>query len=234
MGVVGDSVRDVLGVTEDALGTGTSTLDALLRLLQSDGGAATATGTVVVAGGWTGWRLVRRALPLGVALYARIRKLDLAKHPARAKLLAIIRTEAGVTTRDLKARSALKKGTLLHHLRTLERGGLVKSKRLGRDRAWYDAAAARADAAVLAALHAPTRQKIVELARSRPGITQAQIAREVRPARATVHHHVAALRAAGLLEARRAGLRSGCFVVPQNDGEKPVQSSSQRASAEPA
>jgi DNA-binding MarR family transcriptional regulator len=212
MGAVDGAVRDILQVTNGALGTGTSALDVLLRLLQTEGGQTATTGTVVVAGGWAGWRYARRLLPVGVALYARIRKLDLAKHPARAALLATIRAEEGATTRDLILRTQLKKGTALHHLRTLERGGLVKSRKLGRDRAWYDAAAARADPTVLRALHAPTRQRILALASARPGITQAQLARELGFARATVHQHVAALRAAELLDVRRAGMRTGCFL----------------------
>lgn len=106
----------------------------------------------------------------------------------------------------------LRKSTALHHLRTLERGGLVRSRRVGRDRAWFDAAAARTDPAVTVALHATTRRRILALAQERPGITQAQLARELGYARATIHQHVDALRAAGLLETRRVGIRAGCYA----------------------
>lgn len=202
---------EVFRTPDTATGTGMHVLEIVLRLVESDSGGTAAAGTAVAASGWGGWHLIRRVAPVGVALYARIAKLDLAKHPARAKLLAAIRAQEGATTRELIAITALKNGTALHHLRTLERGGLVRSRRLGRDRAWTDAAAGRADASVLAALHAPTRQRILDLAGRQPGITQAELARALGFARATVHHHIEALRGAGLLDVRRAGLRKGCF-----------------------
>lgn len=225
------------------MGDGGSVIQAILRLLQTDGGAATAGGATVAAGGWAGWRLLRRAIPFGVALYARIRKLDLAKHPKRAMILEVVRAEQGAldgsadpsaprfaaaTTRDILARTGLKKGTALHHLRTLERAGVLRSRRLGRDRTWVDAGAARADPAVMRALHAPTRQRILDLAHARPGVSQAQLARELQIARPTVHAHVKELRAAGLLQVRREGWRRGCFAA----ADQP--SSSQRAPSEPA
>lgn len=202
--------RTVEDVQDPALDTTTTVLEQLLRLLQEDPTSASAATAGAAAGSYGLWRIARRLLPLAVPLYARLRGLDLARHPKRAALLAAIHAHPAATTAELVRATKMNKGTALHHLRALERGGLVRSRRMGRDRAWTDAGARLEPDAE--ALHAPARRAIVALARERPGLTQAALARELGLARATMHHHVRALADAGVLDIRRKGWRTRCFV----------------------
>jgi DNA-binding MarR family transcriptional regulator len=205
---VGRTVDAVRSPAED---TAFTTLEALLRILREEPTGAAATGTGVAATSYAGWRGIRWLVPFLVPLYARLRGHDLARHPKRAALLAIIHEQPGATTRDLVAKTRMNEGTALHHLRALQRGGLLVSRRVGRDRSWHDAAASAKPQED--ALREPARRAIIDLASQRPGLTQAEIARALGCAKATVHHHVDHLRAVGLIETRRDGLRTRCFVA---------------------
>ena len=212
-----DRVRDALpdDVWVDARFGGIETLSQLLDMLQHEPGTAAAAGAGAAAGAWGARRVAKWLAPLGVAMYARIRGHDLARHPKRARLLDAIRASDAPTTRDLVLATRMNKGTVLHHLRALERGGLVKSRRVGRDRTWREVGAAPApEEAAAEALHAPARRAIVEALGASPGMTQAELAGRLGLTRATVHHHVAKLAAAGLVEVRRERTRTRCYAAP--------------------
>lgn len=211
MGLLGDLGID-LDLGQGDLRVAAGPLEIVLRLVREEPATAGAAGATAFAGVWGLRWLAKRLLPFAVVLYARIRKVDLAEHPARAALLGWIRELPGITTADLVARTRLNKGTALHHLRTLQRAGLARSSRVGRDRAWTLPGAAPLDAPAQQALHARSRALILEIATARPGVSQAELARELGLTRATVAHHVAALREAGLLDVRREGLRTGCHA----------------------
>lgn len=210
-----DRVREPLpDVSVDAPFGGIETLSRLLDMLQHEPATAAAAGAGAAAGAWGIRRVMKWLAPLAVPLYARIRGHDLARHPKRARLLAAIRVGNAPTTRDLVLATSMNKGTVLHHLRALERGGLVKSRRVGRDRAWREAGSApAAQPAAVDALHAPARRAIVETLAAIPGLTQAELAHRLCLTRATMHHHVATLARAGLVEVRREGTRTRCYVA---------------------
>lgn len=210
-----DTVRGTLDRTAGgADDTAVGMLDALLRLVQHDGGAATAAGAAAAGSAYGGWRALRWLAPLAVPLYARLRGHELTRHPKRAALLALLRERPGLTTRDLVVSTRMNQGTILHHLRALERGGLVRSKRVGRERAWADKAAGRLDRPTLDTLREPMRARIVEALRQAPGLTQRELARALGLSPATVSHHLGALKDAGLVTVRREGVRARCFAAP--------------------
>lgn len=172
------------------------------------GGAAVAG--VAFLGARRGWW---RALPAVLPLWTRIGPDRAAQHPTRARLLALVRERPGVSTADLVSASGLNESTMLYHLDRLERSGYAKSVRAGRDRVWYEAAAPRPDAARLKALHAPSRQQLLEAVLREPGLAKGEYAMMLGVAKATVHHHFAELERAGLVVCVRDGLRVRCWPV---------------------
>ncbi|HLE96665.1 MAG TPA: helix-turn-helix domain-containing protein [Candidatus Thermoplasmatota archaeon] len=195
--------------------------ESLVDAASSPGGLA--AGVAVAGGlGWVGARRLR-GLPLvppAVAAWTRLGPSDVVRHPTRARLLTLVRERPGAPTADLVIAASLNEATALHHLETLERARFVKSLRVGRDRLWFEAGAERPDAPTLAALHAPTRRELLDAVHRRPGVTQADLARELGLTRATLSHHVRHLRDAGLLQARRDGLRIRLYAVRETDSPR--------------
>jgi DNA-binding MarR family transcriptional regulator len=154
--------------------------------------------------------LARRLAPVAVALFARLSRRELAAHPKRAALLDAIRAQPGITTAQLAARTRFAPGTLAHHLRALEKGELVKSLVVGRDRAWALAGAGR-----LAPMPA-ARARLLRLVAERPGLTQRELADAAGLAPSTVSHHVA--RMGERIEVERAGRTTRLFALsPRED-----------------
>jgi predicted transcriptional regulator len=176
--------------------------DAVLVWLAIGGGAL---GFLLAT--WRTW-----AFPLLIPLYTRLERADVATHPTRAAALDAMRAQPGISTAALAGTLATNEGTLLYHLRQLERSELAKSVVIGRDRRWFPAGAPR-DALPPAALQERSRRHIVDALRLAPGISQADLARELGLSRPAVHHHLSALREAGLVEVRREGLRTRCFAM---------------------
>lgn len=105
-------------------------------------GLAVGAGGVAVAGvaaipflrrEW--WRYLA-AVPF-VGLYTRLRKSELLDHATRERVHALIQARPGIHYSALKEETRLNTGALVHHLRTLERHGLVTSRREGPLRCFY-------------------------------------------------------------------------------------------------
>lgn len=196
-----DGTTTPLGVIMDVLG------EPAVRIA-----GATLGGAGLAAIAYVVWR---RALgtKLLLALWTRWEPAEVAKHPRRAHLLDLVRRHPGATTNAILQMSGINEGTLLHHLRTLERAQWVKSFVVGRDRVWFEAGSAKPPEAQLALLHAPARRAILDLLAGEPGLTQAELARRLSLSRPTVHHHVRALREAGRLQVRRDGVRARLYAA---------------------
>ena len=110
---------------------------------------------------------------------------------------------------EVARRLHTKKTTLHYHVASLEASGALASRRVGRYRILVpDAGAPDVDA-----LAAPGRRRVAEAVVARPGVHQAEVARAVGLARSTVHHHVAALVAAGLIRVDH-GVVARCWPTP--------------------
>lgn len=184
---------------------------SLLPLAAGAGGAAVGASLAL------GLRaLLRRAATVGaplVALYSRIARGDATRHPVRARLLDAIDASPGASVTDLAARLGLPLGTLLHHLRVLEQHGHAKTLRAGRHRLVFPTGQA-ADRDALSALAADGRRAVARVLLARPGVHEAGIAAELDVGRSTVHHHLRALEAAGLVRIER-GARARCYATPR-------------------
>lgn len=182
-------------------GEALSVLDASVRpyVGHSLAWAAGGAGVVLLA------VAARKFLPV-VFLFSRLSKRDVEGHPSRAALLSMIRESPGVATAELSRRSSLAAGTLDHHLRTLEKAGVVKSLLVGRDRVWFEAGAKRPPLS-----ERGSRAAILRAAVEEPGLSKTDLARRLDLALPTILHHVKKLEGSGAVVVERDGASMRVF-----------------------
>lgn len=109
---------------------------APLVVQRGEGLAGTpALGPAAVAGAAaaTALLLALLALKLAVPLYTRLRRERLLDHPARARLVEMVRAKPGIRHAELLAAMDLSRGTVQHHLDQLVRHDLLVPLRAGND-----------------------------------------------------------------------------------------------------
>lgn len=129
---------------------------------------------------------------------------------ARDRILATIEEHPGFTFSDLKRHLGLASGTITRHLRTLESRGTLNSVRIGTHRRYYvggsdgDSPSFRLE---------PTQARIVDLLRSSPGASQADLALRLELPRQNVHYAVRRLVELGIVcFGPPLGARRPCFL----------------------
>jgi DNA-binding transcriptional ArsR family regulator len=127
------------------------------------------------------------------------------EHPNRAALYAMVRQEPGIGFRELVARVGMASGTAHHHLAVLQRGGILRSERVGGGVAFLFAGDLR-NAAHLSVLREPGMTQLYDLIRSRGRICQGAVL-EVSSQwpKSTVQHRLQRLVAAGLVRSTWQG-----------------------------
>lgn len=179
--------------TETATGPSTRTL-----------GIAAAGGlfTTTLAGAWLWaseprrYRLLAKLLGLpGLMLFSRIKKDKVLDHATRERIHETIQGNPGIHFSGLRRMLDMPNGTLVHHLRTLEREGLLKTERVGGRLHFY----AIGERARMAVGLSPRQDVILRSLVRRPGIAQAELARHLGVSRQALHQHLAPLRDLGLV-----------------------------------
>lgn len=169
----------------------------------------------VAAMGLGGVAFVLRGLwlpPLRVVvapLFARLTRRDITDHPVRSRILAIVARQPGVSAAEISDQEGINIGTLDYHLDILLRDGQVRAAKAGRNRLLF-LPGSGADVARVGEVSAPGRGDLARAILQEPGLHAAALAERLGLSRATVHHHLGRLEAAGLIRIER-GLRARCF-----------------------
>ena len=169
---------------------------------------AVAAGTGLLA--WLAWYagiLQRFLVPVAV-LFVRVEPDKAGDHLTRALLLDELAKQRIASTDELRGRLSINQGTLLWHLRMLERLDVVRSRRVGRVRVWYRRDSGAPTASELLLDEAPQRRALLDTIASSPGISLSDLARQTGLAKSSVHRHIAKLASAGLVDLRRESLRT--------------------------
>lgn len=133
-------------------------------------------------------------------LFSRIRGDELLEHPARRLAHDLVAERPGIHHQELVRRLGKGKGGAEHHLRKLVDGGLLVRRAGPRYTCYFlPSQASRAAVAAAPVLKSAVAQRIVEMRRVEPAVTNAEMARRLGVRPATVFYHVERLRAAGLL-----------------------------------
>ncbi|MCA1812379.1 MAG: helix-turn-helix domain-containing protein [Halobacteriales archaeon] len=118
----------------------------------------------------------------------------------RAAICRYLRESPGAHFRDLQRRLDLSPGQTTHHLRVLERDGLVVERRQGRYTHFFPAGTPIETRGTLGALRHPARKTLVDVLAAGP-CTLKDLGARAGLAPSTLHHHVRVLREAGVIEA---------------------------------
>lgn len=141
-----------------------------------------------------------------VGLFSRLHKSELLDHPARAKLVQIVEAQPGIHFHDLAQKAELANGTAVHHLRKLADSGHINVRRSGRYTCYFPTG--RVDptqAAAAPLLKSDGARQVLDAVRSKPGMSNLELAQAIGLQPSTVNYHVQRLANAGLLATLRDG-----------------------------
>lgn len=166
------------------------------------GGMGVAAAALAVAPLWRRewWRYLAIA-PL-LPLYTRLQKREVLDHKTRERIHQLIVGQPGIHYSALKDATGLNAGALVHHLRTLERHGLVASRKEGILRRFYPVGARLPPAPAVPLT--PTQERILALLDERP-LTQREMAQALGITQQGVSYHVKTLERKGKLMLERDG-----------------------------
>lgn len=140
------------------------------------------------------------------AFYTRLKQPDILENDVRSNIYDIIRRNPGISARSVHRESGQSWGTVVYHLRQLERHHLVTSRTLGRTRNYYESQGKyRGMEVQLACLQSERALALARAILERPGITQEQLAEATGFPQPTTSYYVRKLKQAGLVEEQREG-----------------------------
>jgi DNA-binding transcriptional ArsR family regulator len=131
----------------------------------------------------------------------------------RAGICRYLRGSPGAHFRDLQRQLGLSPGQAAHHLRVLERDGLIVERRQGRYIHYFPAGTPAEARGPLGALRHPKRRALVGVLERGP-CTLRDLGLRANVPPSTLHHHVRVLREAGVIEARGVRPRLWALVQP--------------------
>jgi DNA-binding transcriptional ArsR family regulator len=190
--------------------------------------AARAIGLAAVGAALLGaaayyWPLLSfRLTAMAAPLYTRLRQPEILDNDVRNRIYDIIRANPGISARAVHRESAQSWGTVVYHLRQLERHHLVVSRALGRTRNYYENHGKyRGMEVQLACLQAPRALALARVILAAPGATQEQLVERSGFPQPTTSYYVRKLRKAGLVDEAREGRY--VRYLPAQDLERFVQ-----------
>jgi DNA-binding MarR family transcriptional regulator len=156
---------------------------------------------------------------LFVPLYTKIKKDDVLDHFVRGQVYGYIKANPGEHYNSIKKALSLKNGTLVYHLKTLEREEFIKSVSDGRFKRFYPKemkVPEPAEEMVLRMNH--IQHEILNIIRETPGISQKEIAARIGLSTPTVHYHINIMMSARAIMVRRSGRETRCYIEDAQDG----------------
>ena len=158
---------------------------------------------LLVAGAAYAWQHISF---FAAAMYTRLSKPDILDNDVRSRIYDIIRENPGISAREVHRRSEQSWGTVVYHLRQLERHHLVVSRALGRTRNYYENHGKyRGMEVQLACLQSDRARVLARAIAGTPGITQEQLALASGFPQPTTSYYVRKLKQAGLVVEQREG-----------------------------
>ena len=141
-------------------------------------------------------------------------------HFVRGQVYGYIKANPGEHYNSIKKALALKNGTLVYHLKTLEREEFIKSVTDGRFKRFYPMEMKVPEPSDELVLHMNHIQhEILKIIRENPGITQKEIAGRIGLSTPTVHYHINIMMSARVINVKRVGRETRCFVEDVAQGK---------------
>lgn len=138
--------------------------------------------------------------------YTRLKPPQLLDNDVRNGIYEIIRANPGISARAVHRQSDQSWGTVVYHLRQLEKHNLVVSRTVGRTRNYYENHGKyRGMEVQLACLRSERARVLARLVLTTPGIAQEELVERSTYPQPTTSYYVRKLKSAGLVEERRDG-----------------------------
>ena len=148
------------------------------------------------------WPLLKSS---AIGLFSRVRPDRVRDHPQRRLIIDVIEAEPGIHFSELRRRTGMPNGTLLHHLKQLVTAGAVAERPNGGFTCYFAGKPRREDVDGAAALKSDGARRILAAIRGSPGMSNLGLARTTGLAPSSVNAHVKRLQAAGLVKVERIG-----------------------------
>lgn len=137
-----------------------------------------------------------------IPLYSKIKKSKIDKG-VRHEILGYLKAKPGANYSELKRNLDLNDGSLVHHLRVLEREEKVYSKKMGKYKLFYVTAYRRESS--IADYISPLQMRILDLINKNPGIVPKKLSKILDRSQTDMSYHLSELSRNGLLEKRKKG-----------------------------
>ncbi|WP_455391774.1 winged helix-turn-helix transcriptional regulator [[Eubacterium] cellulosolvens] len=158
-------------------------------------------------------------LILIVFMYSKMRRDELLENKLRAKILEHINRNPGIHYRKILNDLNLQMGVLTHHLNMLERQQYIKSLQDSMYRRFYPINSPTNTDLILSDM----QKNILQAIHDAPGISQAEVARNLGVARKVVNYHIRILSDADFIDVELSGRESQCYYRRGLDIEATVK-----------
>jgi len=152
-------------------------------------------------------------------LYTRLRKEEVLDNETRGMIRGCIFSDPGVHYNEIIRRLRLRNGAAAHHLMTLEREGIIRSRNDGRLKRFYPADMKLAEAPPVLDRFQRT---IFEAMQEKDGMSQREIARTLDVSFSSVNKHINRMASMGVVRLVRKGMSVRCYIVYTCEPEKAV------------
>jgi len=158
-------------------------------------------------------------------LFTKLKKEEVLDNFIRGQLYGYIIANPGDHYASIKQHLGLQNGTCAYHLRVLERENFIKSTWDGLNKRFYpfEMSIPKVEKEPFTEVALSSTQKqIVDMIRSDPGITQAQIAKKIGSSKQVVSYHISMMSKAMIIKIERNGNRNECYVddlYPVREGD---------------
>ena len=154
---------------------------------------------------FAGYKLeyIRYKLLLGlVPLYSKLKKKEIEKG-VRFEIMGYLKAKPGANYTELKRNLDLNDGSLVHHLRILEREEKIYSKKVGKYKLFYVSSYRREP--TIGDYLSPFQKRILEIVSKNPGIVNKNLARILDRSQTDISYHLSELARAGFLDKKKKG-----------------------------
>lgn len=162
-------------------------------------------GLFATSGEWFKYRFILFFLPL----YTRLHKEELLDHELRGILRGYILADPGIHYNELVRQVKMANGTVAYHLSTLEREGIIKSRRDGVLKRFYPA---EMRLATLPVRLTGVQLLILKAIQKQEGQNQRAIAESLDIPYLNVHRHINKMVRQKVLRLEKTGISTKCFT----------------------
>ncbi|MFO8050312.1 MAG: CARDB domain-containing protein [Thermoplasmatota archaeon] len=156
-----------------------------------------------------------RFMGLLIPLYSKIKKSKIDKG-VRGEILGYLKAKPGANYSELKKNLDLNDGSLVHHLRILEREERIYSKKMGKYKLFYVTAYRRN--AEIQDYISPLQMRILDIIDKNPGMVPKKLSRILDRSQTDMSYHLSELSRNGLLTKKKKGRNIHYFVKDEFAG----------------